>query len=185
VGNVHQVAQASNPEARVVYVDIDPVAVAHSKAILVDNPLAAAIQADARQPESILAHEEVQRLLDLERPLGLLMVALLHYVVGDEVAYPAVDTLRAAMAPGSYMVIAHSLLELQGSDTGEQVAETFRAASDSQYRTAEQIRRFFGDWQLVEPGLVYTPLWRPEGPDDVFLDEPGRGLTLAGVARKP
>ncbi|MGD8624164.1 MAG: SAM-dependent methyltransferase [Anaerolineae bacterium] len=185
VGNVHQVAQTSNPEARVVYVDVDPVAVAHSQAILVDNPRATAIRADVRQPETILAHDEVQRLLDFERPIGLLMVALLHYVVGDEIAYPVVSTLRAAMTPGSYLVVAHSLLELQGGDKGEQVAETFRAASNSQYRTEAQIRRFFGDWDLVEPGLVYTPLWRPEGPDDVFLDDPGRGLTMAGVARKP
>jgi hypothetical protein len=185
VGNVHQVAQAGNPEARVVYVDIDPVAVAHSRAMLVDNPWAAAIRGDARQPEAILAHEEVRRLLDFEQPVGLLMVALLHYLVGDEVAYPAVRTLRAAMAPGSYLVIAHSVLEPQAGEKEEQLTEAFRAASDSQYRTADQIQRFFGDWDLIEPGLVHTPLWQPDGPDDVFLNEPKRGLTMAGVARKP
>jgi len=89
------------------------------------------------------------------------------------------------MTPGSYLVVAHSYIEPQFGGKEEQLTETFRAASDTQYRTAAQIQRFFGDWEMVEPGLVYTPLWRPDGPDDVFLDEPRRGLTMAGMARKP
>ncbi|MEJ2211651.1 MAG: SAM-dependent methyltransferase [Anaerolineae bacterium] len=108
MGNVHEVAQAANPEAHVVYVDVEPVAVAHGRTMLAGNERAAAIRADVREPEAILAHPEVKRLLDFERPVGLLMVALLHYVIDDAVAYRAVERLRRAMAPGSYMALAHT-----------------------------------------------------------------------------
>jgi hypothetical protein len=186
MGNVHEVAQAINPEARVVYVDIDPVAVAHCRSMLASNERAVAIRADVREPEVILQHDKVRRMLDFERPLGLLMVALLHYVVDDDVALRSVDRLRQALAPGSYMVVAHTTILESARQDGTQAAglDIFRRASDTVVRTRDEVRRFFGDWALVEPGVVPTPLWRPEGPDDVFLDEPERGFTLSGVAKK-
>lgn len=184
MGNVHEVAQAINSEAHVVYVDIDPVAVAHCRTMLEANERAGAIRADVRQPEGILEHAEVRRLLDFERPLGLLMVALLHYVVDDDAAYRAVDRLRGALAPGSYMALAHTTPAESIVPKGmqEEMIEMFRSASDTKPRDRDQILRFLGNWEVVEPGVVLTPLWRPEGPDDVFLDDPERGFTLAGVA---
>lgn len=187
MGNVHEIAQAANPEAHVVYVDIEPVAVAHGRTMLAGNERAAAIRADVREPEVILEHPEVRRLLDFERPMGLLMVALLHYVIDDASAYRAVDRLRQAMAPGSYMALAHTTpvtSPLEG-DEEEEMLKAFSSASDTRPRTVEEVAPFFGNWARVEPGVVLTPLWRPEGPDDLFLDDPERGFTLAGVARKP
>lgn len=184
VGNVHEVAQATNPGAHVLYVDIDPVAVAHGQALLAENPGAAAIHGDIRQPLSILNHTETKSLLDLSRPLGLLAIVALHYVVEDDLAYEAMDTFRARLAPGSWLVVAHGSTETSSDLETPRLAKPFEAASATRSRTREQILRFFGDWQLLEPGLVCTPLWRPEG-DDVLLAQPGRGLTLAGVAQKP
>lgn len=187
MGNVHEVAQAGNPEARVVYVDVEPVAVAHCRTMLEGNDRAVAIRADVQEPEAILAHSEVRRLLDLRRPLGLLLVSMLHYVVDDDVALRSVDRLCQGAAPGSYIVVAHpTSVKLEG-ETGsqEEGIDIFRSAGDTVLRTRELILRFFGDWVLVEPGLVLSPLWRPEGPDDPMLDTPERAFTLVGMAYKP
>jgi hypothetical protein len=186
VGNVHEVAQKLNPVARVVYVDIDPVAVLHSRAILQGNACATAIQADARQPEQILQHPEVKRLLDFDRPIGLLLVAVLHLVADDDQALHTVSTLRDALAPGSYVAISQTTFD--GAPPGVEAQVTRLAAGASTaigYRSYDRVRRMFDGLEVVEPGLVFIPLWRPEGPNDVFLDKPERALNYAGVGRKP
>jgi len=186
VGNVHQVAQAGNPAARVVYVDIDPIAVAHSQAILQDNPQATAIQADAREPERILNLPEVKSLLDLSKPVAVLLVAMLHLLPEDDQGYHTVRTLRDTLTPGSYVVISHPTREDAPPEFLAQVDRlSAMASSPYQYRRRAQIQRFFDGLELLEPGLVHTPLWRPEGPDDALLDTPERGLSLAGIGRKP
>jgi hypothetical protein len=184
VGNVHEVAQSINPATRVVYVDKDPVAVAHSQAILVDNPHATAIKADLCEPEKILGHPEVRNLLDLDRPVGLIMVAVLHYVLDDELAYRSVRTYYDSLAVGSHLAVAHTVQESQFGEVDEELNTAFRAASDTRVRSWREIERFFDGWQLVEPGLVFTPLWRPDGPDDPFFDDPSGGFTLSGVGIK-
>jgi hypothetical protein len=183
VGNVHQVAQAANPNARVVYVDIDPVAVAHSKVMLEDNPRATAIRADVRYPEAILSHSKVQGMLDFDQPLGLLLVAILHYVLDDKEADNVVRTIGDVMVPGSYVAITHSTTGFE-APAQKRLRELFGQASPAVLRSRAQIEQFFDGFELVEPGLVYTPLWRPEGPDDLYLDQPERSFMLAGVARK-
>jgi len=186
VGNVHEIAQAAEPSARVVYVDIDPVAVTHSQAMLRDNPRAAAIHADARQPDQILDHAEVRRLLDWRQPAAVLFIALLHLVPDDDQAYHAVVTLRDALAAGSYVAISHPSYEDASPTFLEQVNKlTAAAASRYQYRTLAKIGRFFDGLDLVEPGLVYTPRWRPESPQDLFVDDPQRAFCFAGVGLKP
>lgn len=188
VGNVHQVAQATHPDARVVYVDIDPVAVTHSAALLEGNPTATVIQADARRPETILGHPEVRRLLDFDRPVAVLMVAFLHFVAENAEAEHLVRGLRDAVAPGSYIVISHALAEAAESiapEAAEEGTEVYRRSSNPvTLRRRDEVARFFDGLELVEPGLVDTPLWRPEGPDDVFLNEPARAAAVAGVGRK-
>lgn len=185
LGNVHEVAQGANPAARVVYVDTDPVAVAHGKAMLVDNPNATAIQADARQPDQILNHAEVKKLLDLGQPLGLLLVAVLHLLPDDDQAYSTVRTLRDALAPGSYITISHGTTEDAPPDLLEQLDQLSASVSTPyQYRSYPQVQLFFDGLKLVEPGLVHSPLWRPEGPDDVLLDQPERSMIWGGVGRK-
>jgi hypothetical protein len=185
-GNVHEVAQRANPDARVVYVDIEPVAVAHSRAILQGVPTATAIQADARQPEELLKHPEVRRMLDWTQPIGMLLLAVLHFVPDDADALRIVRTLREAMPSGSYMVLTHGTTEQIEEAGRAQVEQVYRGAtSPIHFRTREQIAQFFEGFELVAPGLVYVPLWRPESEDDLLLDNPHRSNGYAGVGRKP
>jgi SAM-dependent methyltransferase len=183
VGNVHESAQSANPEARVVYVDIDPVAVAHGKAMLAANDRATIIRADICQPEAILSHPDVQALLDFERPLGLLLVAVLPLIVDDNDADRVVHTFSGVLAPGSLMAISHSAAEATIPGV-EKLEELFGEASSTVSRYKHQIEGFFDGFDLVEPGLVPTPLWRPEGPDDLLVSEPERVYFVAAMGRK-
>ena len=186
VGNVHEVAQQLNPAARIVYVDKEPVAVRHSEAILRDTPNVGVVQADACRPEDVLNDPTVRRLLDFSRPIGVLIVALLHFVPEDEVAYNLVRVLRDAVAPGSYIAISHGTNEDVPRDLLEQTELLYARSSDPlKSRSRAEIEAFFAGLDLVEPGVVFAPLWRPEGPDDLFLDHPERAPILVGVGRKP
>lgn len=183
VGNVHEVAQQANPESRVVYVDIDPVAVAHSRAILADNPRAAVVQGDARDPAHLLAQPEVQRLLDLRRPVAVLLIALLHFVPDDEDAYGLVRSVRDAIVPGSFIAISHASFEGRPEESESHTQLYSRTPTPMMMRSRRDIERFFDGLHLVEPGVVYLPLWRPESPDDVD-DHPERFTGFAGIGRK-
>jgi hypothetical protein len=185
-GNVHEIAQRADPDARVVYVDVEPVAVAHGRAILQDVPTATAIQADARQPDELLNHPDVRRMLDWTQPMGVLLLAVLHFVPDDAEAARIARTLRDAMPSGSYLVITHATTEQIEEAGRAQVEQLYRGAtSPFHFRTRDQIAQFFEGLELVEPGLVYVPLWRPESEDDLLLDNPHRSNGYAGVGRKP
>src|SRR6266568_6538928 len=110
-GNVHEVARQADPAARVAYVDTDPVAIAHSKAMLAGNENATIIDADLRDPEKILTHPATGRLIDFSQPAGLLIVAMLHFLSDAEDPWRLVATLRDALAPGSYLVLCHGTNE--------------------------------------------------------------------------
>jgi hypothetical protein len=183
-GNVHEVAQRSHPAARVVYADIDPVAIAHSKAILADSQNAAVIDADVRDPGRILAHDTVRRLIDPSQPVGLLLVAVLHFL-GDA-ADPAgiVATLRDWLPAGSYLVLSHAASDGRPAVT-EAAGTIYRRSvqTEGRARTRAEIAALFEGFELVDPGLVYVPQWRPDSPDDVPAD-PSQFWFLAGVAAK-
>ena len=166
--NVHQVAQAAAPGSRVVYVDNDDVAVAHSRLILEEDQDATVIQADLRQPEKILADPSVQLLLDFSRPVGLLLVAVLHFLPGDDEVRNILATLRGALAPGSYLVISHTCRDADPV-LAQQHEKVYNSRVDTTFRmrTREQIARLFDGFTLVEPGLVWVPQWRPQSPADV------------------
>lgn len=181
--NVHQVAQATAPGSRVVYVDNDDVAVAHSRLILQDDPDATVVQADLRHPGMILADPSVQMLLDFTRPIGLLLVAVLHFLPGDDQVRDILATLQGALAPGSYIVISHTcrdadpvLAQQHEKVYNNQVDTTFRM------RTREQIARLFDGLTLAEPGLVWVPEWRPQSPADVPAS-PQKYWLLGGAGR--
>jgi len=185
-GNVHEIAQAIIPTAHVVYVDIDPVAVAHSQMILQNKTFVTAIQADVCQPQEILDHAEVRRLIDLQRRAAVLCFTILHYVVQDQLAYHVVGAFASALAPGSYIAISHATLDDVPPEILKQLERFYtRVATPLKPRTQTEIARFFDGLDLAEPGLVCGVLWRPEGPDDLFLDEPGRCQMYVGVGRKP
>jgi hypothetical protein len=184
-GNVHEIAQRADPRARVVYVDVDPVAIAHSKAILAGNDNAAIVEADLREPEKILAHDTVGRVIDFGRPVGLIVLAVLHFISDEEDPWRIMATLRDALAPGSFLVVGHATGE-GSKPTVAQAAETAynrSVATQIHLRSRAEVLRLFDGYDLVEPGLVYAAVWRPDSPGDVPKDLAEYG-TFAGVARK-
>lgn len=186
VGNVHETAQNANPNARIVYVDTDPVAVAHSTAMLRGNPRATIIERDMQEPESILAHPDVQALVAPGEPIGLILGFVLHFVVDDAEALRIVRVLRDAIPSGSYVVISHGTMEHLPPDILEQLVRLYGTTSQPvRIRSKAEIQLFFDGLEMVEPGLVYTPLWRPEEPGDLLLDHPERSSGFAGVGRVP
>jgi hypothetical protein len=183
-GNVHEVAQQAVPGARVVYADLDPVAIAHSKAILAGNDNAVIIDADLRDPEKILAADATRRLIDFGQPAGLLLVSVLPFISDAEDPWRIVATLRDALAPGSYLVVCH------GTDEGKPAVmqamdKVYKGSvpASGRARSHAEILRFFGGFDLVDPGLVYLPQWRPDVPADVPSD-PSQFWVLVGVGRK-
>ncbi|PXX59733.1 S-adenosyl methyltransferase [Nocardia tenerifensis] len=183
VGNVHEVAQAVNPSARVVYVDIDPVAVAHSRAILDGNPAATVVHADICSPDAILSDPEVARLLDFDQPVAVLMLGVLHFVPDDADPAGCVARLRDVVAPGSYLAITHATADGQPDEVLEAQKLSGRTSTEIVLRGKPEIAEFFHGWTLLDPGLVHLPLWRPENPSDIG-EHPERSGAYGGVARK-
>ena len=188
-GNVHEIAESLTTEARVVYVDIDPVAVAESLEILDDNPRVTAVRGDLRQPEAIIDHPTVRRLLDLRQPVALLLGSVLPFVPDDAEAYGAVSHLVAALGPGSHLAISHGATETF-VPTGQRMTKASevyrqRTTTPAKPRTREQVARFFDGLDLVEPGIAWAPEWRPD-PDDPsdFADDPARSGSWVGVGHK-
>jgi SAM-dependent methyltransferase len=183
VGNVHEIAQREAPDCRVVYVDKDPIAFEHSELLLTDNDRASAIQADIRDPETIL--EESQRLLNFDEPVGLLLLLVLHWVPDSDEPHELMARYRDALAPGSFLAISHMTNELE--EKASTLAGTVnRSRSDHlSPRTRKEITAFFGDFELVTPGVVPTGVWRPDGVGDITEDPDLAALSLAGIARKP
>ena len=181
--NVHQVAQETAPRSRVVYVDSDDVAVAHSRLLLKGNPDATVIHADLRNPRAILDHPETRRLLDFSQPVGLLLAAVLHFIPDSDDPGSIIATLRAALAPGSYLAISHACRDtIPDMADAYQSAYTSRVAASSTFRSREAITRLFDGFTLLEPGLVWLPEWRPDSPGDV-PDDPSALWGVAGVGR--
>ncbi|MFG3344136.1 SAM-dependent methyltransferase [Streptomyces sp. NPDC048018] len=184
-GNVHEVAQAASDSARVVYVDHDPVAVAHSRAVLDGVPRSAVVAADLRKPREILRSPEVGELLDLDRPVALLLVAVLHFLEDEDEPGAAVAELLDALAPGSLLVLTHASYEgipATHEQTGG-VVDVYRDIRNPLVmRSHEEVGRFFAGTELVEPGLVPMPLWRPDSPDEE--EDPFAFSGFAGVGRK-
>ncbi|KAA5838132.1 SAM-dependent methyltransferase [Saccharopolyspora hirsuta] len=185
VGNVHEVAQQAAPGARVVYVDTDPVAVAYSRKLLRDNPDAAIVDADLRDPEQVLASPEVAELLDLSQPIALMMVAVLHFVPDADDPRKIIARYREAMAPGSFLVVSHASAESR-PDVGPAHADLYRKRTTTPMtmRTRTEVAGFFDGFELVDPGVVFLQQWRPAAPAEVG-ENPERLPGLAGVGRKP
>jgi SAM-dependent methyltransferase len=179
-GNVHELAQRYAPESRVVYVDIDPVAVAHSRYILAGDDRSTAIQEDARRPDRILEHVKVQGLLDLTQPIAILMVSVLHFIADSDDPAGIVRRLRDAIAPGGYLALSHITSDGRPDGTVQdaRLADTFAGP-----RSRNEVERFFTGLELVEPGLVTVGQWRPESPEKIDNDQV-LGCLHVGVGRK-
>ena len=180
-GNVHQIAQAVTPHARVAYVDHDPVVHVHANALLADHTTTIAALADLREPEVILGHPDIRRLLDLTQPIAILLVAVLHFIRDEEDPAGIVARLREAMAPGSFLVLSHATGDFH-PQAGAKVTKVYQQASAPLLlRSHAQIARFFDGFDLVAPGLVEPAAWRPdpEGPT-----KPSAGGFYSGVGRR-
>jgi hypothetical protein len=181
VGNVHEVAQQANAAAKVCYVDIDLVAVAHSRAILAGDPRTAVVNADLRQPDRILADPDLRRLIDLRKPVAVLLLAVLHFIRDEEDPAGIVAWLRDAVVPGSYIAISHGTS--QGRPAAGCLEDLYeRSGVMIRLRTPGEIARMIAGLDLVEPGLVHTSLWRPDRANDGT--EPARVGSLGAVGRK-
>jgi hypothetical protein len=186
VANVHEVAQSMAPECRIMYVDRDPVAVAHSQLILEGNDRADVLQADMRDPDSILNSGEVRRLLDFDEPIGLLMLFMVHWVPTEADPWGLMKHYREALASGSYLAITHLANDHDNEGVRLATARMNQAGGDVVVeRGRDEIAAFFGDFELVEPGLVGYAEWRTSGPGDISIDPSLNGIAYAGVARKP
>lgn len=188
VGNVHEIAQRVNPLARVVYVDIEPIAVTHSNTILADNDNAIAIRADLRDPHQVLTDPDVTGLLDLSRPVGLILAGVLQYVSDDDDPAGMIRAYVDHLAPGSYVAMSHpstdELTSERAAGANAAVSLYDRTQTPFHYRSRAEFERFFAGLELVDPGVVRMWDWRREaGAEDDELD--GRVTGFAGVGRKP
>jgi SAM-dependent methyltransferase len=183
-GNVHDIAQQLDPQARVVYVDIDPVAVAHSTAILTGNDNATVIHADVRDVDAILGHPGCRRLLDFSAPLAVLLVSVMHFIPDADDPAGILRRIRRAVVPGSYLVFSQASLAGVDEDRLHAAKQLYaRTATELSLRPEADIVAMLDGWRLVEPGLTYLSMWRPESPQDVAPDA-DRSVFLAGVGRK-
>jgi hypothetical protein len=187
-GNVHEIAQASAPGVRVVYVDNDPIVLAHGRALLAEDESTTVIQADLRTPEQILANPKLGEFIDFTQPVGLLLFAILHHLGDEEDPGGIAARLIQALPAGSHVAISHFHNPgPERPEVAEQAASAEKIFNESlgtgRWRTGAEILAYFGDLELIEPGLVPLPEWRP-GPEDHA--EPGiTYYTFVGaVARK-
>jgi hypothetical protein len=181
-GNTHQVAQAVAPESRVVYVDYDPVVLAHARALLISHEAGATeyIDADLRDTGTILT--QAAELLDFTQPVAITLIAILHAVPDLDDPYAIVARLLDAVPPGSYLALSHMGTELLGQETEDGLKDIANRMMQQKLtaRSREQLARFFEGTDLVEPGLVRVEEWRPEpGTGDT-----GRSALWGAVGRK-
>lgn len=181
-GNVHEIVQRTAPDARVMYIDIDPVAVVHSREILAGDDRARVLQADLRQPEQILAHPDVRGMLDFDRPIAVLMVGVLHFIMEEPTGIVA--AFQDAVVPGSYLAMTHLTPETRPAKMAEAMKMSQRGGLDAMPRSRAEVERLVAGFELVEPGLVWAHEWHPDPPHGQAgdLDQP---FILGCVGRKP
>jgi len=164
-GNTGDVSRAVAPDARVVYVDNDPIVLSHTQSLLEhhDPGSTAVIEADLRDPDSILTHPAVQRVLDFERPVAVLLVAVLHFLRDVDDPFGAVERIKRAIPSGGYLVLSHGTGDFEPERAFSAVKGYNQASAPFVLRSRKEISGFFDGTRLLEPGLVQIPWWRPDG----------------------
>ena len=180
--NTHQIAQAVNPAARVVYVDNDPIVLAHGRALLAENANTTVVTADLRAPDEVMSAPEITGFLDLSRPVGLILNAVIHHVLDEEDPYRIVGRYREFLPSGSYLLLTHFSSSSEEARALEQVL--LRTLGRGQLRSREEITRFFDGFDIIEPGVGYLPEWHPDRPVPQPLDISSL-LYVGGLGRKP
>lgn len=190
VGNTHEVVRPVIPDARVVYVDIDPMVLAYSEQLLMGNKYARVILADLREPDAVLGHPEMQAMIDFSKPAGLLMTAVLHFVPPSSDPWGLVARYVGALAPGSYLALSHLTDEKTPARAVQTAVAAYAKATEHIYfRSKTDVARFFDGLELVSPcegvrpDVVHVGEW---GADDLTLaDSDGSRWGYCGVARRP
>jgi hypothetical protein len=179
--NTHEVAQAAAPECRIVYVDNDPIVLAHARALLASSPQGATayIDADLRNTQEIL--DAAAKTLDFSQPVALMLLGILHLVSDAEDPYAIVTRLLAALPSGSYLAISHPASDINAGQAEAQRRYNERVSTPQTLRTHAEVCRFFDGLSLVPPGVVYVHTWRPDPGDDAPEDV---ASAHGGVARK-
>jgi len=185
--NVHEVAQGIEPRARIVYVDNDPIVLTQARALLTTGPegRTAYIDADLRDVDAILGSAELQRTLDLRQPVGLLLIAVMHFIPDEDDPWALAARLLAALPSGSYLALSHLTGDFDPAAWAGVVAVYRRSGVTMQVRPKPDVERFFAGLDLIDPGVVSLPRWRPD-PSDVGSPPGDAAVSVyGGVARKP
>lgn len=162
-GNVHEVARQIRPDARVAYVDNDPIVHVHASALLTGHGDTSIVLADLRDPEGILAHPKVRELIDFTEPVAVLLLAILHFISDEEAPARIVAAFRDALAPGSYLAVSHGTADFHDRAVADAAAAVYaKATAPLVLRSLAEVRALFEGWELVDPGVVQVPLWRPD-----------------------
>jgi O-methyltransferase involved in polyketide biosynthesis len=180
--NTHEVAQGIAPEARIVYVDNDPIVLSHARALLKSSPQGACayLDADLRDPDAILA--AAADTLDFSQPVAVMLIAVMHFIGDDAQASAIISRLMAACVPGSFLVISHVGADIDAAQQGEMVRRLNQSVAEkATMRDRSGVTRLFDGLELAEPGVVRVSDWRPDS--DLEAARP-TGL-WGGVARKP
>ncbi|MEO3870798.1 SAM-dependent methyltransferase [Nonomuraea sp. B12E4] len=188
-GNVHEIAQSAAGDTRVVYVDHDPIVLVHGRALLAVDDSTTVVEADIREPDTIINHPEVRRLIDFDRPVGLLMFAILHHLADEDDPAGIAARMVRRLPSGSYLAVSHFHNPGEAHpEVSEQAYTAEKIFNDhlgtGRWRTREEILACFAGLELLEPGLVPLPEWRP-GADDHAAPGITYQTFVGGVARKP
>jgi hypothetical protein len=177
--NVHEVAQEVAPDVRIAYVDNDPIVNTYANALLSRSGATSIVLADLRDPRAVVDHPDVRRVIDFGQPVALLLVAILHFLTEAERPEQVVATLRDELPAGSLLVLSHATGDFAERSEAQDVYK--QATATLNLRSHAEVERFFDGFELVEPGLVQVPFWRPDAPPPVRSGEIG---FYGGVARK-
>jgi hypothetical protein len=183
VSNVHEVAQEAAPGARVVYVDNDPVVLAHGRHLLHGVGGTTILEHDLRRPEDILADPDLRALIDFEKPVAILLVAILHFIPDSDDPAAVIRKLMEPFPPGSYLVVSHGTADAVPG-VNDAAAVYRQSTSSAHARSREHVERLINGLDLVEPGIVWLPEWRPD-PGTEPPPNPADSYVYALVARKP
>ena len=186
--NLHEIAQQVAPESRIVYVDNDPIVLAHAQALLESHEAGrtAYVQADIADPDAILSSPTLLDTLDLSRPVALSLNAVLHFVTDEHNPYGIVEKLKSALAPGSALALSHGTADFVPAQISANGANVYRAAGTAtQGRSHAEVARFFDGWDLIDPGIVTSHRWRPDEPAMLSDITDAESSAYVGVAIKP
>ncbi|GCD93110.1 SAM-dependent methyltransferase [Embleya hyalina] len=182
--NTHQAAHAVDPRCSVVYVDHDPIVLAHGRAILADHPRTAVVQADFRSPDDVVSAPGFERLIDLSKPVAWLMLSVVHHLGDEENPNALVEEYKSRMTPGSHLFLSH-FLRRPGDERIDRLEAVMQESLGSgRFRTQDEIEKYFDGMEMVHPGVVSTALWRPTAPVAPGDLETSHILISGGMAQK-